>query len=172
LFALAGALIGVLGTVLTDLARGRRDDRSLWREEFRSVCSEFISEVAHLEDLSHELRRSPEDSELRRAAVDAHSRIRSLQDRLRLTSRSIATQEAARWLMHYGYYEWRSTQGGPGDFWQAQEGIRTWSAKFHIEARKELGLEGSLVYQDPPEGLPVPENKPESLPVVEDKHEM
>jgi hypothetical protein len=61
--------------------------------------------------------------------------------------------------MHCGYYQWRSTQGGSGDFWQAQEGIRTWLAKFYVEARKELGLEGSPVYQEPPEGLPIPGDK-------------
>lgn len=30
LFALAGTLVGVLGTVLADYARGRREDQKLW----------------------------------------------------------------------------------------------------------------------------------------------
>lgn len=158
-FALGGALVGVLGTVLTDLARGRRDDRKLWREELRSICAEFVGEVAHLESLSHELRRSPDDSQFQRAAQEAQSRVRGLQDRLRLTSKSVSTQEAARWLVHCGYWQWRSTQGGRGDFWQAQEDMRTWLAKFYVAARKELGLESSAVYQDPPEGLPIPDGK-------------
>lgn len=166
-FALGGALIGVLGTVLTDFAGSRRDDRKSWREELRSVCAEFVGEVAHLEDLSHELRRSPEDSEFQRAAQEAHSRVRGLHDRLRLTSRSAPTQEAARRLLHYGYYQWRSTQGGPGDFWQAQEDIRTWLAKFYVEARKELDLGSSPVYEDPPEGFPVPgDNRQKENPTL------
>lgn len=162
-FALGGALIGVLGTVLTEFARGRRDDRNVWREELRSVCAEFVSEVAHIQDLSHELRRTPEDPEVRRAAQETHSRLRALQDRLRLTSKSVATQEAARRLQHYSYYQWRSTQGGRGEFWQAHEEIRTWLTAFNISARKELGLEGSSVYQDPPEGFPIPGDEPRSV---------
>ena len=162
-FALGGALIGVLGTVLTEFARGRRDDRNAWREELRSVCAEFVSEVSHIQDLSHELRRTPEDSEVQRAAQETHSRLRALQDRLRLTSKSVATQEAARRLQHYSYYQWRSTLGGRGEFWQAHEEIRTWLTAFNISARKELGLEGSSVYEDPPEGFPIPGDKPRSV---------
>lgn len=158
-FALGGALIGVLGTVLTEFARGRRDDQKIWREELRSVCAEFVSALSNLQDLSHELRKSPENSEVQRAAQEAHSRLRGLQDRLRLTSKSVSTQEAARWLLHCGYYQWKSTQGGKGDFWQAHNDIRTWLAKFYVAARGELGLESSPVYQDPPEGLPIPGGK-------------
>lgn len=158
-FALGGALIGVLGTVLTELVRDRRDDQKVWREELRSVCADFVSELSHLQDLSHELHRSPKKSEAQHAAQEAHSRLRGLQERLRLTSKSVATQEAARWLLHCGYYQWKSTQGGNGDFWQAHNDIRAWSAKFYVAAREELGLENSPVYQDPPEGLPIPGDK-------------
>ena len=158
-FALGGALVGVLGTVLTDLARGRRDNRNLWREELRTICAEFVSEVSRLQDFSHTLRRSPDDTEIQRAALEAHSRLRGLQDRIRLTSKSESTQEAARWLLHCGYYLWRSTQGGKGEFWEAQAGIRTWLAKFYLEARNELGLGNSPVYQEPPDGLPIPGTK-------------
>jgi hypothetical protein len=154
-FALGGALIGVLGTVLTELVRGRRDDQKLWREELRSVCTEFVSAVANLQDISHELRRDPDDAEFQRAAQEAHSRLRGLQDKLRLTSKSLSTQEAARWLQHLGYYQWKSVQEGKGDFWQAHNEIRVWSAKFYVAARGELGLESSPLYQDPPEGFPI-----------------
>jgi hypothetical protein len=158
-FALGGALIGVLGTVLTELVRDRRDDQKVWREELRSVCAEFVSELSHLQDLSHELRRNADDAQAQRAAPEAHSRLRGIQERLRLTSKSTSTQEAARRLQHLGYYQWKSTQGGRGDFWQAHNEIRTWSAKFYVAARGELGLAGSPVYQDPPEGFPVPGEK-------------
>lgn len=155
-FALGGALIGVLGTVLTELARGRRDDRNVWRGELRSVCAEFVSEVVHLQDLSHELRRSPEDSEIKRAAQETHSKMRALQDLLRLTSQSVSTQEAARRLQHCSYHQWRSTLGGRSDFWEADKEVRACLTKFYVAARKELGLESSAVYEDPPEGLPIP----------------
>jgi hypothetical protein len=155
-FALGGALIGVLGTVLTELVRDRRDDHKVWREELRSVCAEFVSALSHLQDVSHELRRDPGDEQAQQAAQEGHSRLRGIQERLRLTSKSTATQEAARWLQHLGYYQWKSTEGGRGDFWVAHNEIRTWSARFYVAARGELGLAGSPLYQDPPEGFPVP----------------
>jgi hypothetical protein len=155
-FALGGALIGVLGTVLTELVRDRRDDQKVWREELRSVCAEFVSALSHLQDVSHELRRTTDDAQVQRAAQEAHSRLRGIQERLRLTSKSTATQEAARRLQHLGYYQWKSTQGGRGDFWAAHNEIRAWSAKFYVAARTELGLEGAPVYQDPPDGFPIP----------------
>lgn len=155
-FALGGALIGVLGTVLTELVRGRRDDRKVWRAELRSVCADLASEVSRLQDISHELRRSPEDAQLQHVAREVHSKARAMQERLRLTSASVATQEAGRWLIHCVYYQWMATQGGKGDFWQARKGVHEWLTKLYVEARKELGLEGSSVYKDPPGGLPIP----------------
>ena len=156
LFALAGTLVGVLGTILTDYARGRREDQKLWREEFKSICADFIYEISRFREIGFELYKRPDDVELQRAAQEAHTRSRALQERLRLTSKSLATQEAGRWLIHCAFYHWRSTQGGKADFWQAREGIDAWLTKFYIEARKELGLGSSAVYEDPPEGLPVP----------------
>jgi hypothetical protein len=164
-FALGGALVGVLGTVLTELVRDRRADQKIWREELRSVCAEFVSALAHLQDLSHELRRVTElrgvtgDAEVQRAAQEAHSRLRGLQERLRLTSKSTATQEAARRLQHLAYYQWKSTRGGRSDFWAAHNEIRDWSAKFYVAARAELGLDGAPVFQDPPDGFPIPGDK-------------
>jgi hypothetical protein len=156
LFALAGALIGVLGTVLTELVRSRSNDRKLQQEQLRSVCADLATEVIRLQDISHELRKSPEDVQLQNTAQEAHSRAHAMQERLRLTSKSAATQEAGRWLLHCVYYQWRSTQGGPGEFWQAREGVHEWLTKLHVEARKELGLGDSAVYKDPPGGLPIP----------------
>lgn len=158
-FALIGALIGVLGTVLTELARGHRDDRKLWQEQLRSVCADLATEVIRLQDVSHQLRKSPEDVQLQDTAQEVHSRAHAMQERLRLISRSAATQEAGRWLLHCVYYQWRSTQGGPGEFWQARDGVHEWLTKLHVEARKELGLGESALYRDPPGGLPIPGGK-------------
>jgi len=159
LFALGGALVGVLGTVLTELVRGHRDDRKFRQEELRTVCADLATEVIRLQDMSHELRKTPDDVQLQNTAQEVHSRAHALQERLRLTSRSVATQEAGRWLIHCVYHQWRSTQGGPGEFWQARDGVREWLTKLHNEARKELGLGDSSVYQDPPDGLPIPGGK-------------
>ena len=156
LFTLAGALVGMLGTLAAELVRGRRDDRKLWREEFRTTCAALASEVSRLRDISHELRKTPDDAQLQRDAQEAHSQARALQEKLRLTATSVRTQEAGRQLIHHVYYQWRATQGGKADFWQARRGLDEWLTKFYVAARTELGLDSSIVYEDPSERLPVP----------------
>jgi hypothetical protein len=156
LFTLAGAIVGMLGTLATELVRGRRDDHKLWREEFRSTCANLASEVSRLRDISHELRKDSSDARLRRDAHEAHSQARALQEKLRLISKTVQTQEAGRQLIHHVYYQWRAAEGGGADFWQARRGLDEWLTKFYVAARSELGLDGSTVYEDPPEKLPVP----------------
>ena len=114
LYALAGAFLGVVGTVVTEALRSRRDDRTAWRRDLRSACVEFAAEIARLRDLSYALRSDPAEQRLRDAAHDAHTRARGLLERLRLTSDSVATQKAARLLIHHAYHQWQSTLGGPG----------------------------------------------------------
>lgn len=155
-FAIAGTIVGVLGTVLTTLVGARHEEARIRRETLRSVCANLISEVSQLRDLSHELKKTLDDSDLQHAARQTHSRARSFQEQLRLTSRSAATQEAGRWLIHCAYYQWRSTQGGRGDFWEARKTLDMWLTKLYVEARRELGLGQSNVYVDPEDGLPVP----------------
>jgi hypothetical protein len=155
-FAIAGAIVGALGTVLTTLVGARHEERRVWREALRSVCANLTSEVSQLRDLSHQLHRDPGNPDLRQAAEQAHTRARGFQEQLRLTSRSAATQEAGRWLIHCVYYQWRATQGGRGDFWAARKELDMWLTKLYVEARKELGLGASDVYEDPSGGLPVP----------------
>jgi hypothetical protein len=164
-FAIAGAIVGVLGTVLTALIGSRHEERRAWREALRTVCANLTSEVSELQDLSHQLRRDPHNPELQRAAEQAHMRARGFQEQLRLTSRSVATQEAGRWLIHCIWYQWRSTQGGRGDFWEARKALDTWLTKLYVEARKELGLGSSDVYKDPAGGLPVPGANGNNLPL-------
>lgn len=155
-FAIAGAIVGVLGTVLTALVGARHEERRVWRETLRSVVVNLASETSLLRDLSHQLRRDPENPGLRQAAEDAHTRARGFQEQLRLTSQSVATQEAGRWLLHSAYYQWRAAQGGPSDFWESRRSLDTWLTRLHIEARKELGLKASDVYEDPDDGLLIP----------------
>lgn len=155
-FAIAGAIVGVLGTVLTTLIGARHEERQGRRETFRSVVAGLATEVSLLRDLSHQLRRDPENPDLRRAAEEAHARARGYQEQLRLTSQSVATQEAGRWLLHSAYYQWRATQGAGSDFWESRKSLDKWLTRLYIEARRELGLKASEVYEDPQGGLPVP----------------
>ena len=159
LFALAGTVVGVLSTVAVELLRARHESRAARREELRSVCAELASEVSRLRDVSHRLHAGPDDADLGRAAQDAqeaHTRARALQERLRLTSSSVATQEAGRWLVHSAYHQWRASQGGRGDFWEARRSLDAWLTSFYRASREELGLRGPDVYEDPPGGLPIP----------------
>ena len=155
-FAIAGTLVGILGSVLTALVRARQEERKAWRETLRNVSSSFSGEITRLRNTSVRLRVHPDDKDLQQVAQDAHSKARGLQEQLRLVSRSRATQEAGRWLIHNAYYHWQATQGGPGDFQEARKGLELWLSKFYIEVRKELGLNGSGLYEDPEGGLPIP----------------
>jgi hypothetical protein len=156
LFALAGAIVGVLGTVLTTLVGARHEEQRTWRESLRSVAANLITEVSLLRDLSYQLRGDPDDPDLRHDAEQAHMRARGFQEQLRLTSKSKATQEAGRRLIHNVYYLWRSTQGGPADFREASKALDEWLTKLYVATRKELGLGASDVYEDPVGGLPIP----------------
>jgi hypothetical protein len=171
LFAIAGAIVGVLGTVLTALVGARHEQRRVWRETLRSVVANLANEISLLRDLSHQLRGDPKNPDLRRAAEEAHAKARGFQEQLRLTSQSVATQEAGRWLLHSAYYQWRATQGGRSDFWESRKSLDVWLTRLYIEARKELGLKASNVYEDPPGGLPIPgvTGKP-SVEPVDHKH--
>ena len=155
-FVIAGAIVGVLGTVLTTLVGARHEEQRIWREALRSVCANLTAQVSELQDLSHQLRRTPGNPDLQQAAEQAHTRARGFYEQLRLTSKSAATQEASRWVIHCIYYQWRATQGGRGDFWESRKALEMWLIKLYIEARKELGLGASDVYKDPEGGLPIP----------------
>ncbi len=156
-FALAGALIGVVGTLLTALVGARREERRTRTATLRQACAEFLTEASRFRDLSHELHVEPERADLREAAVDAHIRTRASYARLRLTSESVATQEAGRWLLHYGYWQWQAAIGGPADFREAQRLGDEWTMTLFLSARRELGLRRAAdVFMEPAGGLPVP----------------
>lgn len=159
IFVLAGAIVGVLGTVVTALFGAQHESRRLWRESLRTVCANFTSQVSELQDLSHQLRHHPDDPDLQQAAEQVHTKARGFYEQLRLTSQSTATQEAARWVIHCIYHQWRATQGGPGDFWESRKLLYEWLTKLYVQARHELGLDVSNVYRDPEGGLSVPVSK-------------
>jgi hypothetical protein len=158
-FAIAGAIVGVLGTVLTALVGARHEEQRIWRETLRTVCANLTGQVSELQDLSHQLRHHPDNPDLQQAAEQVHTKARGFYEQLRLTSKSAATQEAARWVIHCIYYQWRATQGGPGDFWEWRKLMYEWLTKLYVQTRKELGLGVSDVYKDPEGGLPVPVSK-------------
>ena len=161
-FALAGALLGVAGTLLTTLIGARQQDRRARTDTVRQVCTDFLKEVGRLRDLSHELHTDPQRADLREHTAGAHINARASYARLRLTSESVATQEAGRWLLHYGYWQWQAALGGSADFREAQRLGDEWTVTLFRAARQELGLKRAAdVYIEPAGGLPVP-RRPES----------
>ncbi|WP_041832558.1 hypothetical protein [Actinoplanes sp. N902-109] len=156
-FALAGALIGVAGTLLTALVGARREERRARTDSVRRACIEFLAEVGRLRDLSHELHAEPGRADLREATAGAHISARASYARLRLTSETLATQEAGRWLLHYGYWQWQAAIGNRADFREAQRLGDEWTTTLVVAARRELGLSNADdVFAPPAEGLPVP----------------
>ena len=156
-FALAGALIGVVGTLLTTLIGARQQERRTRTDTLRQACTEFLTEVSRLRDLSHELRGEPGHADLRERTASAHISARASYARLRLTSESVATQEAGRLLLHYGYWQWQAAIGGSADFHEAQRLGDEWTMTLFVAARRELGLKRATdVFIEPAGGLPVP----------------
>src|SRR5262249_8052202 len=105
----------------------------------------------HYRLITADKRGCPVDAQYRRAWDGTHgtgSRPPGRQE--------VSPRRAGRRLIRCVYYQWRSTQGGPGEFWQARENAHEWLTKLYVAARKELGLGDSSVYQDPPGGLPIP----------------
>jgi len=156
-FALAGALIGVAGTLLTALFGAKQQERRTRTDTLRQACTEFLTEAGRLRDLSHELHVEPERTDLRERTAGAHISARASYARLRLTSESVATQEAGRMVLHYGYWQWQAALGGSADFREAQRLGDEWTMTLFVAARRELGLgHATEVYIEPAGGLPMP----------------
>lgn len=74
-----------------------------------------------------------------------------------MTSESVATQEAGRWVLHYGYWQWQAAIGGSADFREAQRLGDEWTMTLFMAARRELGLRHAAeVFVEPAGGLPLP----------------
>ncbi|GIF45788.1 hypothetical protein DFJ67_5223 [Asanoa ferruginea] len=143
-FALAGALIGLLGSLGTDLLRGRREDRKHQEAQLRSTFAEYAAAIAEIKAVAFEVSRTPEDELLRSRIYDSHMTARSILERLRLTSASMGVQEAARYALRYAYGLLRLAQGRePRPDEQDRHPVQLldqWFTTLLIEMRKDLGL--------------------------------
>ncbi len=80
LFALAGTALGILGTLVTDMWRGKRDDLRERRQRLRDTCADFTVALARMRQ-AHWGRGYDEDT--RRAVMhDAHDEARAQYERL------------------------------------------------------------------------------------------
>jgi hypothetical protein len=153
---LGGAFVGVLGTVLTDAARSRRENTQSEREALRTTAAEFLTQIGRARRLSHELWRDHDDQILPQIS-DALTEARAAYERLRLTARSLPAQEAARHMLHFTQWMSRSARGQRPGYGDALTEVEKWVGEFCGEIRKELGIKGYQdVYLDPTAGLPNP----------------
>ena len=86
LFALAGTALGILGTVLADGLRARREDERARREALLRVCTEFIAAVSRLRDVAFNINEHPDEPGIRDRARQANEDVRVCYEQLRLLS--------------------------------------------------------------------------------------
>jgi hypothetical protein len=157
LFALAGALIGVLGGVLTAAFGAHTEDRRANREALRAVSTDFTTAIARVRRLSIEIQRDPDNPSLAPRVEDALTEARAGYERLRLTSESYSAQEAARHLVHFSNLMFWSARKRREGFEDAHTEFHRWSERLYEEIRRELGVRRPThIYTDPIEGLPNP----------------
>ncbi len=159
LYALAGTVIGVLGAVLVDAVRARRDTRRVAREALRIVCSDFTTQLTRARRYS-QVNHGPEgplDEETWQQLQVTFTEARTCYERMLITASSVAIQEAARNTLHYTYWMWRMARTEGSGFRDAEVQALRWSKKLYITVRQELGIKNAgNVYEDPPDGLPKP----------------
>jgi hypothetical protein len=161
-FALAGILIGVGGSVLIDSLRSRRDDRRVSRESLRLAASEFMARVAlarriSLERSHRRLNHASTTPDAGPNVALAFAEARAEYERFSLIAESIESLEAARYVLHYALWMSYAAEGRRTGIHEASVELLSWSLKFRVAVRKELGLrKPGNVYRDPMGGLPEP----------------
>lgn len=155
-FALAGGLIGVLGTVLAEGIRARRADRLAARDALRLVCSQFTTDVARVRRLSLLLKKRPADADLEKKRLqDAFTDARGGYERLLITVESLAAQRAARHVVHYAAQMMFAAIEDRDDFAAAHQATLDWAVTLYAEVRRELGLRNAdEVFSAPIGSLP------------------
>lgn len=167
IFALAGALVGVLGTALAEVMRSRREQQRLRLEALRLTCADFISAITRVRVMAFDVYRHRLDDDLRTRVREAHGEARIHYERLRLLTESRPVQEAARYALRHAWSLILRCEGRPP---RAEEGDRgalgllydTLSALL-VETRRELGLRhANDVFAEPEEWLVFPDRDPSS----------
>lgn len=159
LYALAGTVIGILGTVLLDIVRGRRETRSRAREVLRVVCSDFTTQLTRARRYSgiHHGPLGPVDQETWQQMQAIFTEARTCYERMLITADSVSIQAAARCALHYTFWMWRTARTDDQAFKEAEAQTLSWLKKLYVEVRRELGIKSpGNVYEDPHGGLPKP----------------
>jgi hypothetical protein len=156
IFALAGTLIGVLGTLTVELAHQRTEDKRSHREAVRLACADFTAAVARMVNLAIELK-DPDSAQIDRMR-EAHLETRVGYERLRLISGSRDVQEAGRYVLRYTFGLLRRAEGKPPRHDELKHSprmlLQDWLMKLYVAVRKEIGVPHPQdVYREPDEWL-------------------
>jgi hypothetical protein len=158
IFALAGALIGVLGAFAIEWLRQRNESSHLRQDKLRLACADFAAAVTRMWNLAIELKAKPTDTELETSFNEAHREARVHYERLRLTAASRDVQESARLVLRYAYGMLREIEGKPlrddererGPLIMLQHSLTT----LVTNVRGEIGVpRAEDVYREPDEWL-------------------
>ena len=156
IFALAGALIGVLGTLAVELARSRAEDARSHREALRLACADFTAAVARMVNLAIQLK-DPDSAHIDKMR-EAHVEARVNYERLRLISGSRDVQEAGRHVLRYKFGLLRRAEGKSPRYDELERSprilLQDWLLRLYVEVRKEIGVPRPQdVYREPDEWL-------------------
>jgi hypothetical protein len=172
IFALAGTLIGVLGTLAVELARSQTENKRSHREALRLACADFTAAVALTVNLAIELKDldSTDPTHINKMR-ETHLEARVCYERLRLIAGSRDVQEAGRYVLRYAFGVLRWAEGKPPRHDELERDprilLQDWLMKLYIEVRREIGMPHPQdVYREPDEWLKRPRNSksPEKEP--------
>lgn len=162
IFALAGTLVGVLGTLAIELTRTRAYNTRARREALRLACADFTSAVARTRNLAIELRNHPGDADRIDALRNANREAREHFERLRLIAVSPEVQKAGRHVTRYTYGLLRQAEGKPPREDEQYPGLmislHDWLMILRAEVRREIGIpQPDALYSEPDEWVNPPD---------------
>jgi hypothetical protein len=160
IFALVGTLVGVLGTLATQLIGARTENLRSRRDNLRLTCADFASAIARIKELACEVmeQRADSDPDAWNSIRAAHLEARVHYERLRLVSSSMEVQESGRYALRYAY---GLIQQAAGDALRKDELERGPLGLLHesllelyAAVRRELGItQPDEIFREPDEWL-------------------
>jgi len=160
LLVLAGAVVGVMGTLGTELIRSRGEDRRSQREAVRQACIEFSMAINRMRETAFELHRDPSSQVFQDRAQDANMTARARYENLRLVTSSKIAQEAGRRALRHAFGMQLRARAMPIRDDEAdrepQALVQDWLTRLYVEVRQETGVPHAYdVYQEPDRWLGV-----------------
>jgi hypothetical protein len=154
IFALAGTLIGVLGTLLVDQSRARTERQQARRDALRDVCADYVAAIANMRNYAIDVTKNPRNAKAVTAMREAHNEARTQYERLRLTADSVAVQKSGRHVLRYAYGLMRLTESRAPRADEREQGpllmLQDALMELYAEVRREIGLpHANDVYREP-----------------------